>query len=299
MGRPASVVCGRGCLPPDARQAVDSDYRTPPRNGWPVAIIDMHAHVFPDALAMRVMPGMEREAGVRATYDGTLAGLLSVMDRAGIDVTVTQPVATRPEQVPTINEWAATTASERIVPFGALHPDTPDPRAQAARIRELGMRGIKLHPEFQACAPDDPRMDALCEAAAEHDLIVLFHAGADLAVPTRLGSPASFARLLDRHPGLTAVLAHMGGWDMWDEVAEHLLGREIYLDTSYARGYLAEDTFLRMVREHGVDRVLFGTDGPWADAADEVGWITSLGLTPAETAAIMHDNARALLDRHA
>lgn len=258
-------------------------------------VIDFHAHVFPNELAARVLPGMERNAGVPAHYDATLGGLLAEMDRAGIDITVTQPVATRADQVRTINDWAATTASPRIIPFGALHPDTPDPMAEAAHIRASGMRGVKLHPEFQACAPSDPRMDALCEAAAANELIVLFHAGADLAVPTRLGTPAAFASLLDRHSDLTAVLAHMGGWDMWDEVAAHLLGRDIYLDTSYARGYLADDMFVEMVRTHGVHRVLFGTDGPWADARAEVEWIASLGFDDQELSAICSGNAARLL----
>lgn len=258
-------------------------------------IIDIHTHVFPDELAARVLPSMERNAGVSATYDATLDGLLGSMDRAGIAVSVTQPVATRPEQVETINDWAATTASERIVPFGALHPDMADPYAEAARIRSRGMRGVKLHPEFQSCAPSDPRMDALCDAAAAHDLIVLFHAGADLAVPTRLGSPKAFAELLDRHPSMTAILAHMGGWDMWDEVDEYLVGRSIYLDTSYAHGYLADARLVEMVRRHGVKRVLFGTDGPWADATAEVAWITSLDLDETELRLLMADNARRLL----
>ena len=98
---------------------------------------------------------MEENAGVETSFDGTFDGMRAAADAAGIDVTVLQPVATKPEQVVSINDWTAALASDRVVPFGAMHPDFDDPASEIARMRDLGIRGIKLHPEFQACAPDD------------------------------------------------------------------------------------------------------------------------------------------------
>ena len=62
----------------------------------------------------------------------------------------------------------------------------------------------------------------------------------------------------------------MGGFRLWDEVQEHLIGLPIWLDTSYSLGHLPDEQFLEMVRAHGVERILFGTDAPWADMAEEV-----------------------------
>ena len=79
------------------------------------------------------------------------------MDRTGVDVSVVQPVATKPAQVASINDWAARSHRERIVPFGAMHPDFEDPAAEIARMASLGLRGFKMHPEHQAFEPHDPR----------------------------------------------------------------------------------------------------------------------------------------------
>jgi len=258
-------------------------------------IIDFHVHVFPDDVAERAIPVMEKSAGVKTSFDGTFAGMRSAADEAGINVTVLQPVATRPEQVVSINDWTAGLASERVVPFGAMHPDFDDPATEMARMRELGIRGIKLHPEFQACAPDDPRMRPIYQAAEENRLILLFHAGLDISIPTLHGSPQTFTGICGDYPELRIVLAHMGGFRLWDEVQEHLVGLPVWLDTSYTLGHLPDERFLEMVREHGADRILFGTDAPWGDMAEEVRRIANLPLEPGEREAIMHGTAEALL----
>lgn len=258
-------------------------------------VIDIHTHVFPDAVAAKVLPTMEKNAGVTATFDGTLSGLVAAMNRAGIEKACIQPVATKPDSVASINDWAAGSASGRIAPFGAMHPDLPDPAAELARMAALGLRGFKLHPEFQACWPDDERMRLIYEGAIEHDLIVFFHAGLDLAIPTSHSDPPAFARVLDDYPELTLILAHMGGWRQWDEVAEHLVGRAVYLETSYTLPYAGPETFLDLVRAHGARRVVFGTDGPWADPTAEVGALLALDLADDDLAAIMGDTAAGLL----
>jgi predicted TIM-barrel fold metal-dependent hydrolase len=258
-------------------------------------VVDIHAHVFPDDVAASAMPALEAEADVKAAFDGTVAGLLAQMDRAGIDVAVTQPVATKPSQVARINDWAASTASERIVPFGGIHPDSADPKREIARMAAMGLTGIKLHPEYQSFRPDEPRMAPIYEAIAEHDMIILFHAGLDIGIPTDYGRPEAFARMLYEYPDLTAILAHMGGWNLWDEVREHLLGLPVYFDTSYAYGHMSDDDFLDLVEGHGADRVLFGTDGPWADASAEVAWLGGLALSDDDREAILGGNAEGLL----
>ncbi|MBE0476119.1 MAG: amidohydrolase family protein [Coriobacteriia bacterium] len=258
-------------------------------------IVDVHTHAFPDAVAGPAMARLAAEGGIPAYADGTVAGLVREMDRAGIDVAVLQPVATNPASVARVNDWAASTASERIVPFGAMHPDLADAPAEIERMAALGMRGFKLHPEYQAFGPAEPRLEPVLRAAAEHGMTVLFHAGADHAFDTVRGAPEAFAAMLDAHPGLVAVLAHMGGFREWEGVSRHLVGRDVYFDTAFTLGHLPDEEFVRIVRAHGVGRVLFGTDGPWTRMAEELRRLRSLPLSAEELDAILGGNAAGLL----
>ena len=257
--------------------------------------IDFHTHAFPDAIAPGAIASLEAEGDVSAVYDGTVSGLIAVMDRAGVDVSVVQPVATKPTQVMRINEWSSSVSRERIVAFGAMHPDLDDPTSELARMHSLGLRGFKMHSEYQGFAPDEPRLDPIWSAAADLGLIAFFHAGADIAFPTVRGTPEAFGRLLDRWPGLTVVLAHMGGYECWPGVAERIAGRDVWLDTSYTLGHLSDEEFVSLVRTHGSDRVLFGSDGPWTDPAGEIRHLRRLGFTKAEIDGILGGNAERLL----
>ncbi len=261
-------------------------------------IVDVHTHAFPEALAPAAVPALEALGGLTARYDGTIAGLVAEMDRVGVDISVVQPVATKPGQVSSINDWAASVQSERIVAFGAMHPDLANPAVEMARMAALGIRGIKLHPEHQAFEPHDPRMAEIYASAIEHNMIVFFHAGADVIHPTVRGTPASFAAVMDAWPELTLVLAHLGGFQEWKGVAEYIAGRNVWLDTAYTPRHLPDDEFVALVRAHGVDRVLFGSDGPWTDAELEIGHIRGLGLTDQEVEAILGGNALRLLAAH-
>jgi predicted TIM-barrel fold metal-dependent hydrolase len=138
-------------------------------------------------------------------------------------------------------------------------------------------------------------MHPIYEAADAEGLIILFHAGIDIAIDTLTGTPDVFARIHETYPDLRLVLAHMGGFRMWDEVREHLVGSDVWLDTSYTLGYLSDEQFVEIVRAHGVERIMFGTDAPWGDMAADVRRMQELGFAAEELEAIMHGTAEALL----
>jgi predicted TIM-barrel fold metal-dependent hydrolase len=177
-----------------------------------------------------------------------------------------------------------------------MHPDFADPAPEIARMSALGLRCFKMHPEYQQFEPTEPRMRAIYAAAAEHSMILFFHAGADVAYSTVRGTPEQFCTVLDEWPELTAVLAHMGGFRQWHEVSRQLTGRDVWLDTAYTLGHLPDDEFVALAREHGCDRVLFGTDGPWTDAAAQIAHLRRLPFTGEELAAILGGNAIRLLE---
>lgn len=258
-------------------------------------VIDIHTHVFPPAVAKRALGGLIDRAKVTPYYDGTAEGLLALMDRSGVDVSVLCPVATNAGQVESINTFSASLASRRLVPFGGMHPDYPEPESEIERMVSLGIRGIKFHPEFQDFDPLEPRMHRIYRAAAAHNLPVLFHAGEDPDFETVRGVPRTFKRLIAENPDLTIILAHLGGYRVWDEVAEHLLGERVYLDTAYTLGHLPAEDVSAIMRGHGFDRILFGSDGPWTDPAAEIVELRELGLPADDLECVLWRNAAQLL----
>jgi uncharacterized protein len=265
-------------------------------------IIDVHTHAFPDELAARATPQLADHGGVTPAYDGTIAGLVSSMDRSGIEASVVLPVATKASQVRPINDWAAELAAAdspwagRIVPFGAMHPDFEDPATEIARMAAMGLGGIKMHPSYQKYVPNEPRLVPIYEAARNHDMWMLLHAGGDLWLEDHGGTPETYAEVLDTWPGLRIILAHLGGWRLWEAAAEHIIGRDVILDTAYTPGHLPDEEFVALVRRHGVDKVVFGSDGPFADPGAEVGKLRRVGLTADELELVLGENAARILD---
>ena len=127
-------------------------------------------------------------------------------------------------------------------------------------------------------------------------LIVLHHAGYDPGMPPPFRStPERFAKVLDEMKGGTLVLAHLGGQSMWDEVENHLVGREVYFDTAMGFECFPSEQFLRIVKNHGADKILFATDSPWSDASRELAVIRSLDMDASQREMILEHNARRLL----
>lgn len=258
-------------------------------------VVDFHVHVFPDELARRAVPAMAERAGVELAYDGTVSGLLRHMDESGVDVAVVQPVATRPGQHASINRFGRSIRNERIVPFGALHPADEHPGQIIASLAEDGFPGIKLHPEYQEFVPDEERMFPLYEACEKHGLIILFHAGEDIGLPSLRGTPERLAAVLERFPALKVVLAHTGGYKMWGDVEQHVVGKACVLETSYTVPWLDAGRALAIWRAHGMEKVVFGSDGPWDSAARQLALVRGSGLGEEELRALLAENALRLL----
>jgi predicted TIM-barrel fold metal-dependent hydrolase len=260
------------------------------------SIIDVHTHAFPDKLAARAIAHLERQGGIRAAIDGTVDALLASMDRAGIATAVVCSIATDPAQFGSILRWSSAIAGPRLVPFPSVHPAAADPASEVRQIAAAGFRGVKLHPEYQQFHIDDPALAELYGALAETGLIALFHAGHDIGFPD--SDRASPQRLLAVHrafPTLKIVASHLGGFRRWEEVAAHLLESGIWLDTSATIGYAPAGLLREILLGHRPDRLLFGTDSPWADQAAEVARVRALGLTAERTGLILGGAARALL----
>lgn len=275
-------------------------------------IVDFHAHTFPDAIAAAAVAKLGAAAHIPPYTDGTDAALAASMRAAGIGLAVSLPVATNPLKVEKLNDFAAAkNGADGIVRLGAMHPLCPTLRRELRRARELGLRGIKIHPVYQDVDIDAPPFLRLLEAAAENGLFTVMHAGADIGFPgVRRCAPAQIAAALRQVGDVPLVLAHMGGWKNWDDVPQLAEFPSVMLDTSFSLGefrdadgsfpaaekqLLEEAEFLRLVRLFGAGRVLFGTDSPWTDQKESLARVCALPLTAEERAKILGGNALALL----
>lgn len=257
-------------------------------------IIDAHAHIFPDKIAERAVGGIGGFYGMRVEYDGTLGTLLNEGAAAGVDRFLVQSVATVPEQVTAINNFIADCVDrfpDKLIGFGAMHPDFADIAGETERIISLGLKGIKLHSDFQRFNIDDERAFPIYEAA-EGRLPILFHMGDhryDFSSPERL------MRVVKRFPRLTVIGAHFAGWSMWDKGAELFAGSGIYADCSSSLYAMTPEHAAELIRKIGVDRVMWGTDYPMWSAAEELERFDKLPLTAEERSMILGENAMRLI----
>ena len=263
-------------------------------------IIDFHTHIFPDKIAARSIEALSKVSGVKATTDGTLTGLLDSMDRSGVDLSVIMPVVTKPSQYESVNTFAAKVNEEyagRLLSFGGIHPDSEDYKSELNRIKELGLPGIKLHPDYQGVMIDDVRYMNIIEYADALGLVILVHAGIDIGLPEPVHWPPDKARkVLDTLKPKKLVLAHMGGWKQWEQVDEYLAGQQVYMDTAFSFDYMSREMFLKLCEKHGTDKILFATDSPWSDAGRDMEVLNKLPLSDAEKEDIFSGNAKKLLN---
>jgi predicted TIM-barrel fold metal-dependent hydrolase len=267
-------------------------------------IIDFHAHVFPDKLAPKAMAELTAclESSYTPAHDGTVAGLLKSMDGT-VDIAVIQPVVTKPAQFQSINQWVQNIcsgpniAAPRLIGFGGIYPHTRTYKEDINYIVELGLKGLKFHAEYQDFILDDPQMLRIYDYALSQGLILLHHAGFDPAFPPPFKStPQQFANISRALPGGIIIAAHFGGWGQWDDAERHLAGSDIYLDTSMGFEFFPHEQFLRIVRTHGADKILFATDSPWSYARTEIEHLKALPLSSYEKEAILGGNAKRILN---
>jgi len=258
-------------------------------------VIDFHTHCYPDKVAEKAIAAVGVH-GLHASFDATLGGLARSMIEAGIDYSVNLPLANSPENTRGVNSWAAKNNSGPIFSLGSIHPEDNDPAATLKWIRSLGLKGIKMHPEYQRFDFADLRLDPIWKACISENLFVITHGGMDIAFePPPLSTPAGMADFHRRFPELELIVAHLGGMGMWDEVEKHLVGLPVYLDLAMIYGYLDGDKTVEIIRRHGSERILFGTDAPWASQKEALTWVRGLGLTEEELANVLYRNAAKLL----
>ncbi|NPV00147.1 MAG: amidohydrolase family protein [Brevinematales bacterium] len=263
-------------------------------------LIDFHTHFFPDDIALKTVTKLGEEGNVQCYGDGTVHSLRRYMSEEGVDFSINLPIATRPEQVESINQKVIefNKSSVDVIGFGTMHPKyskVGNVREELETLKENGIKGIKLHPEYQEFFPDDPMMTEIYEECTRLELIIVFHAGRDVAFKEVHGTPKRFAQIRELNRHLKIVLAHMGGYRMWEEAESYVMGlHEVYIDTSFCTEI--DDWLLKeMIFGHGAYKVLFGSDFPWERPSVTKKKILDLGLGAMYENMIFFQNAKRLL----
>lgn len=254
-------------------------------------VIDSHCHIYPEKIAKPAVESTGRFYDMTALGDGTVNSLLSIGKSVGIDRFVVQSVATTPHQVQSINNFIATEVSNyphTLIGLGTMHPDSTDLKGDLAHIKEMGLHGVKLHPDIQKFKIDDYRCLKIYELCEKENIPILMHTGDyrfDYSNPNRL------VPILDIYKNLTIIGAHLGGWSVWDEAVEKLSGyKNFYVDTSSSLYELPCEKAVKIIRTYGVTRVLFGSDFPVFSPDLELERFMALPLTDDERRMILCEN---------
>lgn len=273
-------------------------------------IIDFHTHVYPDKIAERTMQALGNVADVEAHTNGTLNGLLESMREAGIDKSIVLPVNTRAGQFDTITKFAKSINDnhEELISFGGIHPDDYDITAKLSYLKNNGFKGIKIHPDYTETFIDDERYINIIAEAHKLGLLVITHAGKDPAYSTIHCPPENGRYMLDRVQELAPydepffIFAHLGGNRLLSDVEKYLVGQKCYIDISCSFSDLGnfsnatDEDVVRVIKNHGADKILFATDSPWNDQKAYVERVKSLkGISDTEKDMIFSGNARRLL----
>ena len=232
-----------------------------------MVIIDTHTHIFPDTSAASILELTSKKFKVKVYGKGTSADLVSKMDGNGINYAVTHMVALNPRAVKKVNTWLIKLKEPRFIKFGTLHPSFKGFKEELQRLKENGIKGIKLQPEVQGFTVDNADLTyPLYEALAVSGMTVMFHVGGNPTTHTRQRSqPGMILNVAKDFPELKIIAAHLGGLNMWTQVAELLAGREnVYMETSMTYEKIPPQRAEKIIRKHGHHKIFFGTDYPFA-----------------------------------
>jgi len=257
-------------------------------------IIDAHVHIFPEKIAEKATESIGNYYRIPMFANGTIEDLISNGEKINVYKYIVHSTATKVEQVESINNFIAETQSKnrKFIGFGTLHPGLDDVEFEVNRIISLGLKGVKLHPDFQDFNIDDTCMMPIYRAV-EGKLPVLIHMGDEEKTSS---SPERLAKVIEIFPNLKIIAAHLGGYHMWGDSMKYLVGKNIYFDTSSTLAILDKEKVTDIIRRHGVEKVLFGTDYPMWSHEEELQRFYNLDLTDEERELILWKNTSRLLD---
>lgn len=257
-------------------------------------IIDFHAHIYPEKIAEKAATAIGDFYDAPMRNNGTSKMLIESGSKINVTNYVVHSAATGTAQVEPVNNFIIKEVEQHkeFIGFGTIHPDYENFEAELKRIKDAGLKGIKIHADFQKFQMDEERMDPIYELCTSLGLIVLAHAGDyrfDYTGPKRL------LNVHKKHPDMKFVAAHFGGYTEWDDAFEYLAGTNVYFDTSSTLWKLPLEKAMEIINKHGTEKFLFGSDYPMWIHEQELKSFNTLKISDKEKENILYYNAKNLL----
>ena len=260
-------------------------------------VINAHCHIYPAKIASRAVEGIRDFYDLDMSLKGMVDDLIKDGEKVGVVHYLVHSVATTPKQVRSINEFISSEVKAHpglLTGFGTLHPDSDDIQGDFDHLIDLGLKGVKLHPDFQRFALNEERAYALGEVINEGNVPLMVHCG-DFRY--NYSNPEQLKPFLEKFPDLLVIGAHFAGWSVWQEATEKLAGTpNLVVDLSSSLYDLSPETAVKLIHAYGADKVLWGTDYPMWESESEMEYFNKLDLTDEERNMILYENAAKILN---
>lgn len=256
-------------------------------------IIDIHCHIYPEHIAMKAADNIRNFYQIPGGMNGTAEMLFQRGAEAGVTQYLLLPVAIKPDRVRSINDFILGQLQKHdcLLGFGTVHADMDCMESEIERVMAAGLKGIKLHPDCQQFAIDDPRLFPLYDLA-EGRFPIAFHMG---DIKYDYSNPARLRKVLKAFPRLETLATHFGGYTMYETARENLQDTNCIMDISSSLPFLPEGAAEKYINLYGAERMAFGTDYPVWDPVVEVKQFLRLNLTWQQQEQIAHKTAERFL----
>lgn len=259
-------------------------------------IIDAHAHIYPEKIAQKATDTIGVFYDIKMEMPaGTAERLIEDGSRIGVNRYVVHSVATTAHQVRSINEFIKREVElhPEFIGFITLHQDLTDEEVEREIdwAIEKGLKGIKLHPDFQKFNIDDENVQKFYKLASGK-LPILFHVGDDRY---EYSKPIKLVKMAKKYPNTTFIAAHFGGYRCWDDASLYKGLNNVYFDTCSSLPFISTKKAKEIIDMLGVEKFFFATDFPMWDAKNELERFNKIPLTDSEREMILNKNVKRLL----
>ena len=274
--------------------------------------IDMHVHVprQPGLPEMGVEESLRRYFRLQSGPVGVdeMAAKYREWDILGVIFSVDAETSTG--EAPDTNDYVAGIVQsypEQFVGLATVDPWKGQWAVQELErsVRDLGLRGLKLHPIHQAFFPNDTRFYPLYEKCAELQVPVLFHTGfaaAGAGAPGGSGFKLKFSAPIPGiddvaadFPQLTIIMAHPSWPWVEEQIAVALHKANVFLDLSGWAPRFIPEALIRETDTRLRDKVMFGSDYPYLPPDRWLQGFDELPIRDEVRPKVLLENARSVL----
>lgn len=253
-------------------------------------ITDVHTHIFPPKIAEKAVKSIGDFYEIPMTSEnGTSEALLKSGEEIGVCKYLVFSTATKKEQVESINRFIISECEKHseFMGLGTMFTEYENFENEIKFLKENGIKGIKLHPDFQKFAFDDKRLYPVFECLSANKMFVLTHSGDKRY---SFSNPDKITRVAKDFPKMNVIAAHFGGWSEWDTVAEMPKLENVFYDTSSTLAMTDKETVMKIFSKFDRSHFFFGTDFPMWGHKEELERFLSLNLGEKTNEDILYNN---------